>query len=95
MSARLKYAECVQCSMANKTILVVGSGGSGDYAEDADIDFGDNNRVIVKDIDPSSGDKLRGYNADLIVLTTTVSSEVMQRVLEPMVAIGGEIIQLQ
>jgi len=27
-------------------------------------------------------------------LTTSVSTEVMQRVLEPMVAIGGEIIQL-
>ena len=80
--------------MANKTILVIGSGNPNDYT-DTKLDFGDDNRVIVKDIDPTSGDELRGYNADLVVLTTTVSSEVMQRVLEPMVAIGGEIIQLQ
>jgi hypothetical protein len=81
--------------MANKTILVVADGESSDYEEDVDARFGDGDRVIVKEIDPTSADKLRGYNADLIVLTCSVSAEVMQRVLEPMVAIGGEIIQLQ
>lgn len=81
--------------MANKTILVVADGGSGDYDEDVDARFGNDDRVLVKEIDPTSGDKLRGYDADLIVLTCSVSSEVMQRVLEPMTAIGGEIIQLQ
>jgi len=80
--------------MPNKTILVVADGGADDYEEDIDERFGEDNRIIVKEIDPTSGDKLRGYNADLIVLTTSVSTEVMQRVLEPMVAIGGEIIQL-
>lgn len=80
--------------MPNKTILVVAGGNPEDYEEDVDERFGDNNRIIVKEIDPTSGDRLRGYNADLIVLTTAVSTEVRQRVLEPMTAIGGEIIEL-
>ena len=77
--------------MGNKTILIVGEHGNGDY--DADHKLGDGNKVIIKGIDPTSGDKLRGYNADLIILTTSVSAEVRQRVLEPMVAIGGEIVE--
>lgn len=79
--------------MAKKTILIVGEGEPDDY-DDETFSFGDDDRVIIKDIDPTSGDKLRGYNADLIILTVAVSAEVRQRVLEPMTAIGGEIIEL-
>jgi len=77
--------------MPNDTILVIGEGSSDDYEE---VVVGDFNRVIVRDIDPTSGDRLGDREADLIVLTTSVSSEVMQRILEPMTAIGGEIIHL-
>lgn len=77
--------------MSNKTVLVIGEGSSDDYEE---IVVGDFNRVIVRDIDPTSGDRLGEREADLIVLTTSVSSEVMQRVLEPMTTVGGEIIHL-
>lgn len=87
--------------MSNKTILVVAEGDSdGDATDDDYFEpevrelFGDNNTLILKEIDPSSGDNLRGYDADLVVLTTAVSANVRQRVLEPMTAIGGEIIEL-
>lgn len=80
--------------MSNKTILIVAGRDDPDAVVDETVHFGDDDEVIVTEIDPTDGTELRGYNPDLIILTTTVSSNVMQRVLEPMVAIGGEIIQL-
>lgn len=78
--------------MTNKTILIIDEGGPEDYEEDV-IRSG-NSRILWKEIDPTSGDRVRGYSPNLIVLMTAVSAEVRQRVLEPMTAIGGEIIEL-
>lgn len=86
--------------MANKTIVIVTEGESDGDATDDDYfepelreRFGDD-EVIVAAIDPTSGDSLRGYDADLLILAVAVSAEVRQRVLEPMTAIGGEIIEI-
>lgn len=80
--------------MVNKTVLVVGERTAG-RIEDEKVSFGVNDSVFVKNVDPESGDALRGYNADLIVLTTEVSQEVMNTVLRPMTCMGGEIIHLE
>lgn len=81
-----------------KTIVVVGEAMDDvdSYDEDAKISLNDRDRVIVKNIDPTSGEKLRGYSADVVILTCAVSTEVKQRVIEPMLIMGqpGELIEL-
>jgi len=76
-----------------KTILVVGSGDPDNYESDI-VQFGEMDSVIVKDIDVTSGRKLRGYDADLIVLTAELDQSVRNNVIAPMEALGGEVIEL-
>lgn len=96
----------VRTYMSDKQILVIGEKTEDDDDnptttfdhgfEAENVNFGDDDRVTVKEIDPvGGGDKLRGYSPDLIVLTVRVSDAIMRQVIKPMAAMdGGEIIRL-
>ena len=74
------------------TTLVIQRGNGGYSHEGFSFDNGEN--VILQETD-GSGDYLRGFSADRVLLMTELEPDVINRVIKPMVGVsGGDIVHL-
>lgn len=64
-------------------------------ADDQIVIIGDDGTNVIHTEPGQNGDKIRGYSADLVIITDDVRDELRETVIEPMTAVNeGEIIDL-